>query len=1438
MLTLNPISGAFDMVGLTQTSADARYVKKSGDTMTGLLQFSGTTHAGLQLNSLTTTQRDALTPANGMLLYNSTASQMQKYENSQWVDVSKSPATKVVAPAGSGYAADYYTTGAVDSSLLQTAFNAAAGGSLYIKAGIYDIDTTLLLPSDIKIITDGWNTIFRMRNSSNTSCMTNSDHTNGNTQIKIYGLQIDMNSANNTTMTSGQAINLTNVTDSFVDEVYIHHIRHVQGMGNVAIGMNKTYNCAIRNNKIYQVGDYGIATNGIQECKIIDNYIQNPAGHGISLEHGDFGGSNERATGNTVTNNTVYYDASETLTVQQGIKIGTIDNSIISDNTLYCTNKNGGVGIASSETTPGLTTNTNYQKGNAISNNTIYGFLLGGIKAVGSLWDSISGNTITLPYVASSSSYGILLDISQQSGDQHISEEVQVTGNTIIEETNTTLTSNNGIVVQGGSSFINISDNIIYNLSNNGITTIGGSNYINISGNTIRNSRRSAVYLGAGNSTGSSYCSITNNTISGSSLDSDGAHSDIELHGACLYTKIADNNFSSPNANKALYCIDEVDVTVDYSNINDNIFDTTSSGNDVHIQGVNSVIQNINTVTTRAYQITSISGNGANIVLNHIGATNPKKFIRSRGGALQVIDNGYGNALLTILDAGRTGLKGITSPTAWMHLPAGVAAASGAPLKFTSGISLTTPEAGVMEFDGSHLYFTISSTRYQIDQQGAAAGDIVGPASAVDNNVVFFDGTTGKLVKDSGLTLSGSNTGDQTITLTGNVTGSGTGSFATTIASGVVTNAMLAGSITASKLVGTDIATVGTITTGVWNGTKVAEVYGGTNQSTYTLGDVLYSSAANTLSKLAGNTTSTKKFLRQTGNGTISAAPAWDTLVAGDIPDLSGTYQPLDSDLTTIAGLIATTDNFLVSASSAWASRTPTQVKSTLSLNNVENTALSTWAGSSNITTLGTITTGTWTGTTIAVANGGTGQTSYTNGQLLIGNTTGNTLTKATLTGTSNQITVTNGTGSITLSTPQDIATGSSPTFVGLTLSGASVFTSASAANVVPLTINQNDTTNNPVAFAITNTGSGDSFDINCANKTLSNTGGNLRIFTTNTATVNMGGTLVLGGYYTGTTTQLVFGGIAGRKENSTDANTRSYLQFFGNGTSEFARFSSDGDFGIGGAGPVATSRYNYRIALVATTAKAIGMERIVTSNTAGNTLTIQSQGATSGATDKNAGSLILASGIATGTGSGSILFQTSKAQGSTNTTDNAVATVGTFDGTGNLRIGDSTAPTATLDVLGKFLINSSGLNTKYNNITTVSNGIPSEVATIDTTGLTANVGATTLYTTPAAAGMYRVSAYVVETTAGSLSSTLPNVQIVYTDSDSNTSVTIDATPVLGVAGIGQTGALTANTVGTVSTGVIVLYVKASTTIQYQTVNYASNLSGMTYALRIKLEAM
>ena len=82
---------------------------------------------------------------------------------------------------------------------------------------------------------------------------------------------------------------------------------------------------------------------------------------------------------------------------------------------------------------------------------------------------------------------------------------------------------------------------------------------------------------------------------------------------------------------------------------------------------------------------------------------------------------------------------------------------------------------------------------------------------------------------------------------------------------------------------------------------------------------------------------------------------------------------------------------------------------------------------------------------TLPVANGGTGQTSFTDGQLLIGNSTGNTLTKATLTAGSG-ISITNGNGSISIAASGGSGTVTSVDFsggtTGLTTSGGPVTSS------------------------------------------------------------------------------------------------------------------------------------------------------------------------------------------------------------------------------------------------------------------------------------------------------------------------------------------------------------------------------------------------------------
>lgn len=167
--------------------------------------------------------------------------------------------------------------------------------------------------------------------------------------------------------------------------------------------------------------------------------------------------------------------------------------------------------------------------------------------------------------------------------------------------------------------------------------------------------------------------------------------------------------------------------------------------------------------------------------------------------------------------------------------------------------------------------------------------NLTGPITSVGNatSIASQTGTGTKFVVDTSPTLITPNLGTPTtlvgtnisgtaasltagtVTTNANLTGDVTSvGNATTIGATKVTNAMLAGSIAASKLIGSDIATVGTITSGTWNGTAVDAAHGGTGQTSYAVGDILYASASNVLSKLSGTVYgSVLKF--------IGGLPAW-----------------------------------------------------------------------------------------------------------------------------------------------------------------------------------------------------------------------------------------------------------------------------------------------------------------------------------------------------------------------------------------------------------------------------------------------------------------------------------------------------------------------------------------------------------------------------------
>jgi hypothetical protein len=262
--------------------------------------------------------------------------------------------------------------------------------------------------------------------------------------------------------------------------------------------------------------------------------------------------------------------------------------------------------------------------------------------------------------------------------------------------------------------------------------------------------------------------------------------------------------------------------------------------------------------------------------------------------------------------------------------------------------------------------------------------------------------------------------------------------------------------ISAAYVGQTSITTLGTIGTGTWQGSVITEIYGGTAQSSYTLGDILYSSASNTLSKLSGNITSAKQYLSQTGTGAVSAAPIWATISGSDITGaaltktddtnvtltLGGTPSTAllratsltlgwtgQLDLTrggTAASLTASNGGIVYSNAStlailsgtstaqqlllSGASTTPQWSTTTYPLTNAINTLL--YASSANVmaalatansAVLVTNSSGVpaWSGT-------------MTNGQLIIGST-GATPTAATLTAGTG-VSITNGAGSITIS--------------------------------------------------------------------------------------------------------------------------------------------------------------------------------------------------------------------------------------------------------------------------------------------------------------------------------------------------------------------------------------------------------------------------------------
>ena len=213
-------------------------------------------------------------------------------------------------------------------------------------------------------------------------------------------------------------------------------------------------------------------------------------------------------------------------------------------------------------------------------------------------------------------------------------------------------------------------------------------------------------------------------------------------------------------------------------------------------------------------------------------------------------------------------------------------------VSFTGGIisvatPTSTPALTVAGTSGGIPYFSSTSTWASSAALTANALMIGGGAGAAPSTI-----TTGTGV----LTALGVNTGSSgAFVVNGGALGtpsSGTVTNLTGTAAINITGTAPAGTLTGTTLnstvVTSSLTTVGTIGTGVWHGTAIDAVYGGTGQTSYAVGDLLYASTTTALSKLADVATGNALI-----SGGVGVAPSWGkigltTHVTGTLPNTNG----------------------------------------------------------------------------------------------------------------------------------------------------------------------------------------------------------------------------------------------------------------------------------------------------------------------------------------------------------------------------------------------------------------------------------------------------------------------------------------------------------------------------------------------------------------------
>ena len=184
-------------------------------------------------------------------------------------------------------------------------------------------------------------------------------------------------------------------------------------------------------------------------------------------------------------------------------------------------------------------------------------------------------------------------------------------------------------------------------------------------------------------------------------------------------------------------------------------------------------------------------------------------------------------------------------------------------------------------------------------------------------------------------------------------------------------------------------------------------------------------------------------------------------------------------------------------------------------------TWISSWGGTAAISVVGTVTSGTWEGETIQKSYGGTGHTTYVDGQILIGNTSSNNLNKGYIEGAAQEISVTNGPTSITVGIDSFWEGHSNIITIGTITTGAwnatPINVSSYASGTLPVTNGGTGASTAFTAGSIVFAGAGGTYSQDNSNLFWDDTNNRLGLGTpTTTNRIDVNGNAAIGSIYAG----------------------------------------------------------------------------------------------------------------------------------------------------------------------------------------------------------------------------------------------------------------------------------------------------------------------------------